>query len=295
MGMQMGFGHPLNMIWITWNDARLSASFESLLMSLNHPYTRGEYPFFKNNSGDMVNATTGELLPADTRIVGLREGIHPGMGQSAATNPMLACSVFDPDYMAEAPLYIMKLSEVDFLRAEGALRGWSMGGSAQQFYERGIRNAYLFERSEIYYHEEYDMMVEDYLSLEQAVPYTYHDPLGNVPDEPSVTKIGVKWNDADNQETKLEKIITQKYIAHFPYSFGAWTDLRRTGYPKLFPVLNADEGDGSLKFGDIIRRAPFPDTDDASVADIEATGLDALGGEDYQSTRLWWDVDAPNF
>ena len=96
-------------------------------------------------------------------------------------------------------------------------------------------------------------------------------------------------------ETKLEKIITQKYIAHFPYSFGAWTDLRRTGYPKLFPVLNADEGDGSLKFGDIIRRAPFPDTDDASVADIEATGLDALGGEDYQSTRLWWDVDAPNF
>ena len=33
----------------------------------------------------------------------------------------------------------MKLSEVDFLRAEGALRGWSMGGSAQQVHARGIR------------------------------------------------------------------------------------------------------------------------------------------------------------
>jgi hypothetical protein len=94
---------------------------------------------------------------------------------------------------------------------------------------------------------------------------------------------------------KLEKIITQKYIANFPYSFEAWTDLRRTGYPKLFPVLNADEGDGTLKYGDIIRRAPFPDTDDASVVDIINSGLDALGGEDYQATRLWWDVDKPNF
>ena len=295
MGMQLGFGHPLNMIWISWNDARLSASFESLLMSLDHPYTKGEYPFFKKNGGAMVNQKTGEILEADTRIVGLREGIHPGMGQSMATNPMLACSVFDKDYMAEAPLYIMKISEVDFLRAEGAIRGWNMGGSAQFFYERGIRYAYLFERSETYFHEEYDMLVEDYLARAEAVPYTYHDPLGNVDDEPSVTKIGVKWDESDSQETKLEKIITQKYIAGFPYSFEAWTDLRRTGYPKLFPVLNADEGDGTLKYGDIIRRAPFPDTDDASVADIIATGLDALGGEDWQSTRLWWDIYKPNF
>ena len=295
MGFQLGFGHPLNMIWISWGDARLSASFESLLMSLGHPYTRGEYPFFKNNGGAMVNAKTGEVLEADTRIVGLREGIHPGMGQSPATNAMLNCSVFDADYMAQAPLYLMKLSEVDFLRAEGAIRGWNMGGSAQEFYERGIRYAYLFERSESYFHEDYDMQVDDYLARTEPIPYTYHDPLGNVQDEPSVTKIGVTWNESDSREVKLEKIITQKYIAGFPYSFEAWTDLRRTGYPKLFPVLNADEGDGTLTYGDIIRRAVFPNTDDASVTDIINSGLEALGGEDYQATRIWWDVDKGNF
>ncbi len=294
-GYQLGFGHPLNMIWISWGDARLSASFESLLMSLDHPYTKGEYPFFKNNGGAIVNTKTGEVLEADTRIVGLREGIHPGMGQSAASNPMINYSVFDADYMAQAPLYLMKMSEVDFLRAEGALRGWNMGGSAQEFYERGIRYAYLFERSEVYFHEEYDALVEDYLQRAEPVPYTYHDPMGLVADEPSVTKIGVKWNEADDRETKLEKIITQKYIAAFPNSFEAWVDLRRTGYPKVFPVLNADEGDGTLRQGDIIRRCPFPDTDDSSVADILDTGLDALGGEDYQATRIWWDVDGPNF
>ena len=292
---RIGITHPLNMIWVTWNDARLSASFESLLMSLNHPYTRGEYPFFLPNSGDMTNTRTGEVLPQGTRIVGLREGIHPGMGQSAASNPMLACSVFDKDQMFDAPLYIMKLSEVDFLRAEGAIRGWQMGGTAQQFYERGIRQGYLFERSDPYTHIDYDGMIDDYMAQTGPTPYTYHDPLGHVADEPSVTKIGVKWDDADPLEVKLEKIITQKYIASFPYPLEPWVDLRRTGYPKLFPVLNADEGDGSLRYGDIIRRAVFPDTDDASVSDIIATGLDALGGEDYQSTRLWWDVEAENF
>lgn len=294
-GYQLGFGHPLNMIWISWGDARLSASFESILMSLSHPYTQGDYPFFKNNGGAIVNTKTGEVLEPDTRIVGLREGIHPGMGQSPATNPMLNYSVFDADYMAQAPLYLMKMSEVDFLRAEGAIRGWNMGGTAREFYERGIRYAYLFERSEDWQHEMYDALVDEYIQRAEAVPYTYHDPLGMVADEPSVTKIGVAWNEGDSQEVKLEKIITQKYIAAFPISFEAWVDLRRTGYPRLFPVLNADEGDGTLSYGDIIRRCPFPDTDDASVADITETGLEALGGEDYQATRIWWDKEVPNF
>ncbi len=74
---RIGIGHPLNMIWLTWNDARLSASFESLLISLDHPYVKGDYPFFLPNSGDMVNERTGDVLPEGTRIVCLREGIEP--------------------------------------------------------------------------------------------------------------------------------------------------------------------------------------------------------------------------
>ena len=288
---QLGFSHPLNMIWITWGDARLSASFESLLMSLQHPYVTGDMPLFKNNSSRMINAKTGEVLEPDTRIVGLREGIHPGMGQSAASNPMLGCSVFEKDDMFDAPLYIMKMSEVDFLRAEGALRGWNMGGTAQFFYERGIRQGYIYDRNYVEAIDNYTNMMSEYLERTAPIAYTYHDPLGNVEDEPSTTKIGVKWDESDSPEIKLEKIITQKYIASFPYPNEAWVDLRRTGYPKLFPVLNADEGDGSLKFGDILRRAPFPNTDDASVSDIQATGLKALGGPDLQATRLWWDVE----
>ncbi|MBR3884457.1 MAG: SusD/RagB family nutrient-binding outer membrane lipoprotein, partial [Bacteroidaceae bacterium] len=63
----------------------------------------------------------------------------------------------------------------------------------------------------------------------------------------------------------------------------------------VFPVLNPDDGDGSLKPGDIIRRIPWVPTDATAVENVNATGIPALGGPDQQATRLWWDVDAPNF
>ena len=197
--------------------------------------------------------------------------------------------------IAMAPLYIMKWSEVDFLRAEGALRGWNMGGTAEFFYNRGIENGDLQDPLLTQGQSWYQEAMPDYMAQEQATDFTYVDALGTTPDMPSVTKIGVKWNESDSRETKLEKIITQKYIALFPYSYEAWVDLRRTGYPRLFPVLNPQDGDGSLKDGDIIRRMPFPGTDDASLVDIQETGLNALGGQDLQGTRLWWDVDQANF
>ena len=102
----------------------------------------------------------------------------------------------------------MKLSEVDFLRAEGALHGWNMGGSESFFYNRGIDYAYLEDRN--VGSPEYTNALETYKNLENAVDYTYVDPQGITDDMPSVTKIGVKWNDGDSPEVKLEKIITQK-------------------------------------------------------------------------------------
>ncbi|MBR7134886.1 MAG: SusD/RagB family nutrient-binding outer membrane lipoprotein, partial [Bacteroidaceae bacterium] len=73
------------------------------------------------------------------------------------------------------------------------------------------------------------------------------------------------------------------------------TEMRRTGYPKVFPVLNTDDGDGSILPGDMIRRIPWVPIDNIEAGFVEKNALPALGGEDLQATRLWWDVDAPNF
>lgn len=293
----IGFTHPLVEIANSWNDTRLSASFESLLMSLDHPLTK--YLWNKNASpvGD---------IEANTRIVGIRSGTYVGNGQSVATNPFIAYSTFDSNVMAQAPLYFISLAEVDFLRAEGALRGWDMGGDAEYFYNEGIKNACLEDPNwseQGFYEKEktYAYYLEDYMNVESPRPYVQKDPLA--PNTPwnSVTTIGVKWNNADSNETKLEKIITQKYIALFPDSHEAWTELRRTGYPKLFPVLNADDGDGTILQGEMIRRVPWASTDPQQQKYINDTGIPALSEgkdgtqEDFQATRLWWDVDAPNF
>lgn len=308
-----GRDHPLIEI-MGWNDIVMGASFINLLQNLDHPYMK--YLFTKNSialekSKQAVSGTSAPAVtPKGSVYVGMRNGVTPGIDQTADANPYVGYSMLDRTYFAECnpPLYLMKVSEVNFLRAEGALRGWNMGGTAQSFYEQGIRTAYLEDRNSPI--KEYVNYIDDYLNVDAPKGIAYVDPQGLTPDMPSVTKIGVKWNEGDSKETKLEKIITQKYIASFPYSYESWVDLRRTGYPKLFPILNTEHGDGTIKPGDpkvqtadnIMRRIPWVPDDPQTKEDINATGIPALSEDtnnkpatDTQMQRLWWDVDAPNF
>lgn len=308
-----GVSHPLIEI-MGWNDLVMGASFINLLQNLDHPYMK--YLFTKNSialekSKQAVSGTSAPAVtPKGSVYVGMRNGVTPGIDQTADANPYVGYSMLDRTYFAECnpPLYLMKVSEVNFLRAEGALRGWNMGGTAQSFYEQGIRTAYLEDRNSPI--KEYVNYIDDYLNVDAPKGIAYIDPQGLTPDMPSVTKIGVKWNESDSKETKLEKIITQKYIASFPYSYESWVDLRRTGYPKLFPILNTEHSDGTIKPGDpkvqtadnIIRRIPWVPGDPQTKEDINATGIPALSEDtnnkpatDTQMQRLWWDVDAPNF
>lgn len=303
-----GKDHPL--VEITgWSDAVMGASFLNLLENLDHPYMK--YLFTKNSVGlaKSPQAVEGSSCPATTPMnsvyVGMRDGVAPGEGQAAANNPYCGYSMLDKAYLAQtqAPLFLMKCSEVYFLLAEGALRGWNMGGTAKQFYEQGIRNASLEARS--FMGNKYNQLVDDYLNVEAPKGIPYVDPQGLTPDMPSVTKIGVKWNEGDSPETKLEKIITQKYIASFPYSYESWVDLRRVGYPKLFPILGVADGDGTIQAGDpkvqtkenIMRRIPWASDDPQTKEDIANTGLPALGegASDTQGQHLWWDNGASNF
>lgn len=303
-----GKDHPL--VEITgWSDAVMGASFLNLLENLDHPYMK--YLFTKNSVGlaKSPQAVEGSSCPATTPAnsvyVGMRDGVAPGEGQAAANNPYCGYSMLDKAYLAQtqAPLFLMKCSEVYFLLAEGALRGWNMGGTAKQFYEQGIRYASLESRS--FMGNKYNQLVDEYLNVEAPKGIPYVDPQGLTPDMKPVTKIGVKWNEGDSPEIKLEKIITQKYIASFPYSYESWVDLRRVGYPKLFPILGVADSDGTIKAGDskvqtkenIMRRIPWASDDPQTKADIEETGLPALGegASDTQGQHLWWDNGASNF
>ncbi|SHM02441.1 RagB/SusD family nutrient uptake outer membrane protein [Flavobacterium saccharophilum] len=177
----------------------------------------------------------------------------------------------------------MSTAEVYFLRAEGALRGWNMGGTGKDLYEAGIKASF------------------DQNGVEGAAAYAadntkkaadYVDPLFPANNTPAVSKVTVAWG-ADN-ETNLEKIITQKWIATYPDGQEAWSEFRRTGYPKLFRIANNKSG-GIISTELGVRRLPFAQSEAANNPKGVESGVAVLGGPDNGATRLWWDVNKGNF
>lgn len=90
-------------------------------------------------------------------------------------------------------------------------------------------------------------------------------------------------------ERKLERIITQKWITMYPDGQEAWSEFRRTGYPKLYPVV---ENYSEVPMGDFIKRINYPTSiTNSSQNSVNEAINQYLGGEQKISTQLWWDVN----
>src|SRR5699024_8728991 len=100
----------------------------------------------------------------------------------------------------------LDVAESYFLRAEGALRGWNMGGTAKEFYEDGVKAS--FEENGV-------SGVDAYLQGTTTMA-AYTDPKNSANNSKSLTDEVVKWDDNASFQEKLEKIITQKWIAMYP-------------------------------------------------------------------------------
>ena len=107
----------------------------------------------------------------------------------------------------------MNAAEVAFLRAEGALRGWNMGGTAKEFYEQGIRLSFA----------QWEVQGADaYLADATSTPALYTDPAGLNSYTGATSSITIAWNDEASDEENLERIITQKWLANFPLGHQWW-------------------------------------------------------------------------
>ena len=183
------------------------------------------------------------------------------------------------------PAILMSAAEVWLLRAEAALRGYS-AEVPKACYERGVQTS--FSQWKV-------GDASDYLASEKK-PTNYQEmiPASGGKDMVARITISPKWNDTADKEGQLEQIITQKWLACFPESYEAWSEQRRTGYPKLFKVQTNNSG-GLIDTDAMIRRLPFS-TDDASKDPNQYNALQtALGGSDNGGTRLWWDAGKNNF
>lgn len=308
--------HPLYIVANQWVDARLHGTFHNILLRTNHPALE---TWFAKNSGQLTSKFN-VVYPSGSEIMSMRSGTYLESSGNAAYNYILYSKFNDLVFSAH-PLCLFMVEEALFLRAEGALRGWNMGGDAQTFYEEGIRVS--FEKNTFNGLDSYMSwrgLGDNTVSEKDKYLYVdYYDPDNNLYDESSdyYYKLNNAWGGIDTNpvtsvsgnewyEQQLEKIITQKWIAIFPMSVVAWTDIRRTGYPRLLPAVYGAyaEADGSISDELTVRRMPFTTGGIAeATTDINTTGIPALDSEstgdlkgDMQGTRLWWDVaDKSNF
>ena len=171
----------------------------------------------------------------------------------------------------------MSAAESYFLRAEGALKGWNMGGTAKELYEAGVAVSM----------EERGATIGDYLSSE-ATPADYVDPYSSSKNASAVSTVCPKYDESASTATNLERILVQKWIASFPNGWEPWGDYRRTGYPKMFPVVNNLNTDGvSSDRG--MRRIPYSEKEyNTNEANVRAAVASYLGGQDTGATDLWW-------
>ena len=185
-----------------------------------------------------------------------------------------------PNIQQGTPYAWMTAAEVYFLRAEGALRKWNMGGTAEELYQQGIRASFS-------QHGLKD--VEKYLASNKT-PAKYPGFKGS-PSAAPASKVTVKWN-ANDVNSQWEQVMTQKWIAMYPLGQEAWSEFRRTGYPKIFEIVHNMSTDISSSVQ--IRRVPFPYSEYQGNREEVEKAIQLLGGPDSGATRVWWDVENKN-
>lgn len=177
----------------------------------------------------------------------------------------------------------LNAAEAAFLKAEGALRGWNMGGTAQDFYEEGIRLSF----------EQWSVSgAETYLANSSATPEDYTDLSGKGYDSNLASKITIAWDSAAEFEKNLERIITQKWIANWRATgIEGWFEFRRTGYPQLL-ATGANLSNGVIAEDGFARRLQYPINElTNNTANYREAVNDLLKGADNMATRVWWDCN----
>jgi hypothetical protein len=245
-----------------WEGYRMSATMESYLKGYNDPrMTEYWSPAGDGQYHSLRNGLTSAQLGADPRN---------SLDNTSNIGPR-----YSEDNQNDNKLSVMYSAESWFLRAEGALNGWQMGGTAKELYEHGISNSL----------QQWGVTgataIQAYISG-ASKPVALNDYLSS----PAVADVPVAF--ASDAATQLQQIITQKWLALFPDGIEAWAELRRTGYPKIYPVANSDNPDVPTNM--LIRRFTFLDYEYQTNKTAVEAAIPLLNGPDKASTHMWWDV-----
>lgn len=179
--------------------------------------------------------------------------------------PFLSIDFEQPDN----PGILITSAEVNFLLAEAKTRGWKISGSAEDYYENGIRQS-MELLNNLY-------LTSNKISDTEINTFIAAHHLGSNP---------------------KEDINTQAWILHLTNPSEAWANLRRSDYPVLMDRSKLGTFDG-FTYDDSNLLTPvrlqYPSLESRYNKSNYEDAIQRLGGTDNWHQRMWWDTKDGNF
>ncbi|MEO6733935.1 MAG: SusD/RagB family nutrient-binding outer membrane lipoprotein [Ferruginibacter sp.] len=251
---------------------KLGKTLIDLLQSYNDP----RLPFYATLWEGNILANQAAKLPVTTNPA-LQKGLPNGYD---ATTIKQVIPIWNTNMLADysepntgtiaslsAPSVILSYSEVEFLLAEASLRGWD-ASPAGTHYNAAITAS--MKSTSIYPSPVLFPGGSNFAISQPSIDaYMAAHPLSGI-----------------GLDAQMEQIHTQFYLAHFMYydNFEAFSNQRRTGYPKLTPPNYP----GNFTGGKMLVRLRYP-ISEASLNKANYEAAIANQGPDLYTTPVWWD------
>jgi len=191
-----------------------------------------------------------DIAPYSGAYVGIPSGYSPGGNM---VKKSYFYSTTSTQTLQTEPMtgMIMNYSELQFILAEAAVKGW-IGGSAETYYDSAASASIKL------WLPGWNVKIKDFL-----------------------TAADMEWDDGASLDDKMEKIHLLKYYALFLADLEQWFEYRRTGHPIL------PQGPGLRNNGVMPARVMYP----VYVQSTNPTNYKAAvaaQGPDVISTQVWW-------
>lgn len=257
---------PVYNAFVSRNDFTLTQQFLGLLQGVSNPYINFVNPF-EGLVDPRIDAYVGGVNVASNRYMGLPYGMPDAVngqyvGDNSAT--LVNLRVSPRPQIAAADFYVRMLDYPTTCFMVSEVKGWDATA-----FEAGLNAS---------------------MEMWGATDYSQY-----------VSSVMARFNAATTDQKK-EMVLTQKYMHLLTQSFEAWSEYRRTGYPKSL-VLPGQvttyvpaEGGGTTpvvfntlsETGGIIVPRLLYDSNEYSLnkANVDAAAA-SIGGDNY-TTVLWW-------
>lgn len=163
---------------------------------------------------------------------------------------------------------IMNYSEVQFILAEAAAKGW-ISGQAQTYWETGVLNGLT-------------LWLPNWPNpTALGTPPAAAVNINTKEFREYLTAADIDWDNNLGLEDKMEKIHLQKYYALFLADLEQWFEYRRTGHPVL------PRGQGLKNGGVMPARMTYPVYVQSANPTNYKTAVQSQGSDEI-STQVWW-------